>query len=79
VRRPPLFVTGRTLMVLTAAIVVTAAILLTVFATIFPAILTPIFSTVLTAVFTTRGLVRLTRHRGGRQQRARDENCTEQL
>jgi len=54
-------------------------ILAAIFTAVFPTILAHIFSAVFAAVFTTRGLVRLTRHRGGRQQRARDENCTEQL
>jgi hypothetical protein len=74
VRGTTLFVTGSTLMVLSTAVVVTtgaAAIVLTILAAIFA----PVFS----AVLTTRGLIGLTRHRGGGQQRARDEKCTEQL
>lgn len=77
-RRTTLSVTGRALMVLSTAGVVTTgaaaivlAILAAVFTTIFPAIFAPVLAT--------RGLIGLTRHRGCGQQRARDEKSTEQL
>jgi len=77
VRRTTVFVTGSTLMVLSTAVVVTtgAAIVLAILAAVLAAIFAPVF----TPVLTTRGLIGLTRHRSGGQQRARDENCTEQL
>jgi hypothetical protein len=73
-------------MVLSTAVVMAtraAAIGMPILAAIFPAILTtifaPVFSAVFTAIFTTRRLVRLAGHGDRRQQRAGNEQGSEQL
>lgn len=83
--------TGRPLMVLTAAIVMTAAILVTILTTIFPPVFAAIFAPVLTAIlaavfsavfatiFAARGLVGLSGHGDRRQQCAGHEQSTKQL
>jgi hypothetical protein len=58
---------------------VLATILAAIFAPIFSAVFSTVFAPVLTTIFASRRLVRLARNSDRRQQRAGDEQGSEQL